>query len=124
MGIGTGELAIQRKLTASFIAADTMSVVLMRSVPGPDGEGGTVLGAPSPLPAQVMRLIPLQDGAPELMTSDGVQISPTYILMGAWDADMQRGDRFTVGTGHYEVVSINQNRQYETKGEVAYLGRA
>lgn len=121
MGIGTGELAVQRRLTTSFIAADSMIVVLMRSVPGPDGEGGTVLGAPSPLPAQVMRLIPLQDGAAELMTADGVQISPTYMLMGAWDADMRRGDRFTAGGAHYEVASINQNRQYETKGEVVYL---
>jgi hypothetical protein len=122
MGISATELALQRKLTKNFIKADSMNVVLMRSPMVSDGEGGTTRGAPVPLPVQVMRLIPAQDGAPERLTSDGVQISPKYMLMGVWDADMDRWDRFTVAGQVYEVVSVNQNLQYETKGEVAYLG--
>jgi hypothetical protein len=122
MGISPTELALQRRLTRRFIEADSLTVVLMRSVPVSDGEGGTVRGVPTALPAQVMRLIPLQDGADEQLTADGLQVSPSYMLMGVWDADMDRWDQFTVDGKRYEVVSVNQNLQYETKGEVAYRG--
>jgi hypothetical protein len=122
MGIATGELALQRRLTRYFIAADSLDVVLMRSSYTDDGEGGSVRGVAAARTVQTMRLIPLQDGAAEQLTSNGTQVSPTYMLLGVYDADMERWDRFTVDGREYEVVSINQNRQYETKGEVAYLG--
>lgn len=122
MGISSVELGVQRRNTKAFILADSLMVALMRPVSVSDGEGGKARSSLAALPPQTMRLMPLQDGAAEQLTADGLQISPTYMLMGVWDCDMQRWDTFAVGTSRYEVVSINQNRQYETKGEVVYHG--
>jgi hypothetical protein len=120
--IATAELELQRQLTLAFIAADSFSVTLMRSTLTANNSGGYKRSAPTPLAPQTMRLIPSQDGSIERLTADGVAVSPSYMLMGRWDADMRRWDRFTLGGAEYEVVFINQNTQYETKGEVAYLG--
>ena len=121
-GIASGELSIQRRLTAEFIKSDSVDVVLYRSAPVADGKGGTVKGSPAPLPEQCMRLIPLGDGATERFTANGQAVQPQYMLMGSYDADMQRFDSFTLDGVRYEVVFVNQNRQYETKGEVYYRG--
>lgn len=120
--IATAELEIQRQLTLAFIAADSRSIVLSRSTITANNSGGYKRGTPVPLAAQTMRLIPSQDGSIERLTADGVAVSPSYMLMGRWDADLQRWDRFMLDGTEYEVVFVNQNTQYETKGEVAYLG--
>jgi hypothetical protein len=122
-GIASGELAIQRRLTEQFIKADSLEIVLYRSTPVADGKGGYTHSAPAPLPAQTMRLIPLGDGATERLTANGQAVSPQYMLMGLYDADMQRFDSFTVGNDRYDVVFVNENRQYETKGEVYFRGQ-
>ena len=125
-GIAAAELAIQRTLTKEFIRADSMEIVLERAPLTADGEGGWVRGTPTPLPAQTMRLIPLQDGTPggqNRFTADGEAVRPGYMLMGLHTADMQRHDRFTTAEGNYEIVFVNANRQYEVKGEVYRYGR-
>jgi hypothetical protein len=123
MGIASAELAVQRQLTAAFIAADDCEVTLYRSSVTPDGAGGEVRGEPTPLAPQVFRLIP-QGGtgadSKERFTRDGQAVSPDYILLGDHQADMQRWDTFTLGGRQYELVFVNQNRQYETKAEVVY----
>jgi len=125
MGIRQAELAMQRRLTKAFIAADWRSVVLMRAEITEDGAGGFVTGEPAPLPSQVMRLIAQgSTGADskQRMTANGQQVTPEYILLGLHDADIQRWDSFELDGRRYEVVFVNENRQYEAKGEVAYLG--
>jgi hypothetical protein len=124
--IAAGELAIQRQLTAAFIAADYIQVTLMRSVWTSDGAGGEVKGASAPIAPQKARLIPQSDGASSgpsqgRLTSDGEIVQPSYMLMGSYQFDVQRWDQFTVDGRRYEVVFINENRQYEVKAEVAYL---
>lgn len=125
-GIRGSELALQRRLTKAFIEADAQEVVLLRSAVAADGEGGEVRGVPTPLAPQTMRIIPLQDGASAgnttRLTADGEAVRPSYMLMGTYDADMQRHDTYSTADGRYEVVFVNANRQYEVKGEVAYLG--
>jgi hypothetical protein len=120
--IAAAELAIQRQLTAAFVQADRILVTLVRSTPVSDGAGGTSPGTPTPLAAQVMRLIPLGDGAQERMTSDGREVRPAYKLLGLHTADMEIDDEFTIGGKRYQVVFISENRQYEVKGEVAFRG--
>lgn len=117
------ELAAQRTLTRAFIAADEDDVVLGRRTRTANGSGGYVLSAPSPLPSQPMRLIPLQSGATERHTLDGKLVEPTYALLADYDGDMQRGDLFTVHGRRYEVVFVNENQSYELKGEVIYHGQ-
>ena len=123
MGIQEAELRVQRIMTDKFIQADSVEVTLYRSARSADGAGGYTDASPAPLPPQVMRLIPLRDGAEEQLTADGQKVRPTYMLMGRHDADMQRWDTFTTEDGtRYEVVFVNANRQYQVKGEVAYRG--
>lgn len=117
----SAETAAQRRITRAFIAADEDMVVLRRSVRTPDGAGGYEVNPPSPLPSQPMRLIPLQSGATQRYTLDGVLVEPAYALLGDWFADMERGDLFTMAGRQYQVVFINENRSYEVKGEVIYL---
>jgi hypothetical protein len=117
--IAPGELAIERRLTSEFIAADSVVISLVRKLKVPDGKGGYRL-SDVPLAPQTLRLIPSGDGATERTTTDGKAVSPDYMLMGTYLADMQRGDVFLLGDRRYEVVFINENKQYQIKGEVAY----
>lgn len=120
--IAAGELKWQRKQTEAFIAADPRSIALDRRVRTSDGAGGFVNGALTTMASQTFRLLPQEDGATARTTAEGETATPEYMLMGRWDADMQRWDEFRIGTRRYQVVFISENRQYETKGEVLYLG--
>jgi hypothetical protein len=123
MGIASVELAFQRKNTEAFIAADSVEVVLIRTPREDDGAGGVLTGTPASLLPQVMRLIPLQDGHSPRQTAEGEMAEPSYMLLGKHDADMERWDEFQMNGAWYQVVFVNQNRQYEVKGEVVYRGR-
>lgn len=121
--IAPGELAAQRKLTDSFIRADEQQIQLIRKTKVPNGAGGyreTMV----PLAPQGFRLIPLQDSTGESgrTTADGKQVTPAYMLQGRYNCDMQRYDQFVIDGKRYEVFFIVENRQYQVKGEVAYLG--
>jgi hypothetical protein len=121
--ISGAELNMQRKLTAQFIEADALEIQLLRADQVSNGSGGFTTGDPEPVGGlQRMRLIPLQDGSQERLDANGKLVTPAYMLMGAYNADMERWDTFELGEKRYQIVFINQNTQYETKGEVAYLG--
>lgn len=120
--ISSLELSIQRQLSNAFIEADPLEIQLSRPTRTPDGAGGYVDSLVPIGGLQRLRLIPLGDGADERTTADGVAVAPTYMLMGTYLANIQRWDEFSVDGRRYQVVFINQNRQYEVKGEVAYLG--
>jgi hypothetical protein len=116
------ELSVQRKLTAAFVEADPLEIQLNRPIRTPDGAGGYKDSVAPVGGLQRLRLIPLGDGAAERTTADGKSVAPSYMLMGTYLADIQRWDEFTVDGRRYQIVFINQNQQYEVKGEVAYLG--
>lgn len=123
--IAAAELAVQRLLTKAFVEADIVVVTLVRSEWISDGGGGSVRSNPESLQPQRMRLIPLGNGSSsqaERFTSNGEQVQPSYKLLGLHEADMERWDEFTLGGVRYEIVWVNENRQYEVKGEVAYRG--
>lgn len=73
------------------------------------------------LPAQDFRLIPLGDGASERLTLDGLRVTPSYMLMGEHTTDLARWDEFEVGGRRYQIVFVNENRQYQVKGEAIFL---
>lgn len=116
------ELRLQRKNTNAFIAADPYSITLVRRVRFVNGAGGITRGNETTLPAQTLRLLPQEDGATERVTAEGERATPEYVLLGTYDADMQRFDAFEYDGRRYEVVWISENRQYEIKGEVVHLG--
>jgi hypothetical protein len=119
--IRDAELRAQRATTRAFIKADVVQVVIERAEYGSDGAGGEIKGDLEPLPAQLARLIPMQDGSTPRVVANGEQVVPKYMLMGEWDFDVQRFDEFTLNGRRYQVVFINENQQYEVKAEVAYL---
>lgn len=120
--IGAVELAAQRNITAMFIAADPIDVVLLRRPRTDDGAGGKSIGAPVSQPSQRFRLLPQEDGATARTTADGETATPEFMLMGAYNANMQRFDEFVLDDGRrFEIVYID-NRQYEVKGEAVFLG--
>jgi hypothetical protein len=121
MGIAAVELAAQRKATEWYIKADAFPCVLTRNVRVPNGAGGYVM-ASLPLPSQNLRMNPLQDIGRERQTADGRVATPQYVLIGTYDADIQRFDTFTKDGRDYQVVFMVENQQYQVKGEVIYLG--
>lgn len=120
--IASGELETQRRLTLAFIAADSIILELQRRAITPNGAGGYIFGTAVARPAQVLRVIPSQDGGQPRLTADGVEVTPAYTIMGPAGADIERFDEFTLAGRRYQVVFVNANQQYEVKGEVAYLG--
>lgn len=122
MAVSATELAAQRGLTAAFVSADAEPITLLRSEWVSDGAGGEVRQNPEPLPVQMLRFQPRQDGGSPRETADGQQVVPMYTLVGPHTADIDRWDEFTLHGNRYEVVFVYENRQYEVKAEVAYLG--
>lgn len=118
--IPAAEAAVQRQLTAWFIAADVEAVVLERPTKTSNGAGGFKKTF-APLAPQEMRLIPQGSGV-ERNLEDGRVVASTHVLMGNYGADMLRGDTFSLGGRDYEIVFINENREYEVKGEVILVG--
>ena len=122
MAIPSVELAAQRALTNAFVAADAEPLTLFRSERISDGAGGQVTQPPVPVIVQLLRFQPRQDGGSPRMTADGEQVVPTYTLVGRHTADIERWDEFVLNGSRYQVVFVYENRQYEVKAEVAYLG--
>lgn len=117
-----GELAIQRRNTEAFIAADPETVVLHPFTRQPNGSGGYKTVASPPRPPQTMRLIPISTTAFERGTLDGEAVTPEFVLLGEWDCAMSRGDKFVLDGKRYEVVHVQEKRDYQTKGETVYRG--
>lgn len=120
--IPTAERDIQRRLTDEFIAADVVVLQLSRTTRIPNGAGGFKKTGVQDVTPQRFRLIPSQDGATERTTVDGRAVTPSYMLMGEYSADLERFDEFELDGRRFQVVFINGKRDYETKGEVAYVG--
>jgi hypothetical protein len=121
MTLRSSELAVQRRISRAFIAADSVEVELTRPTRTPDGAGGFETGPDTLLGPQRFRLLPQEDGATARSTAEGETATPEYILMGDSDVDVARWDKFTLGGRRYQVLYID-NRQYEIKAEVIYLG--
>jgi hypothetical protein len=120
--IELAEVKIQRRITEAFVAADYVVLDLVRTPRVSNGAGGRAKGTPEPLRPQRFRLVPSGDGAPERTTGDGLAVTPAYMLIGEYNADVQRFDEFVKDGRRYQIVFVNENRQYEVKGEAAYLG--
>jgi hypothetical protein len=71
-----------------------------------------------------MRLIAVNGQAEERMTLEGDVLHPGAILLGEWDAAVERHDRFEANGNRYEVLFVHEENAYQKKCEVAYLGPA
>lgn len=122
--LNPAELTVQRMLTKSFIAADANSVALEPNTREPNGSGGYKISPQPSRDPQVMRLVPITTTAFERQTLDGKVVTPQFVLLCEWDAVVERGDKFSLLGKRYEVVHVQEKREYMTKGETILLGDA
>lgn len=117
------EARVQRVLTAAFIKGDQTMVSLVPIRRIANGAGGWVESNDPPRIAQAMRVIPT-NFVPGTSTIDGEVSDPEFVLLGAYDADMEDGDKFLFKGSMLQVTSVDSKRDYETRGAVAYRGPA
>lgn len=121
MSTTTTELAVQRRTTGVVIDIDPFMCVLTREERVPDGSGGYTTQK-TPQAAQKMRLMALAPGAGERQTTQGRSVVPQYAILGRHDANVKRFDTFTRNGLRYEVVFVSEDRRWETRAEVIYVG--
>lgn len=118
------EVEINRNSTLYFIAADPVHLSLIPQIEDKTAGGGKKYTDGVPRAQQVFRLIPQQDVMPSIQTPDGIQLTPTFVLMGLYDAVLERWDKFDLNGHKYQIVSpvrpehTVENR-YFTKADVA-----
>lgn len=122
--VSSMELEIQRRNTKAFIDANAIWVTLepYGKVDTPDG--GFRLQNGTPRSPQTFRLLPQSDVMPQVQTPDGIQLTPTYVLLGTWDCEMERWDKFFFNDVWFRIVSpIRPDHSvinvYERKADVA-----
>lgn len=122
---------IRRRDTKLFIDENPVTVQFRRPVIEPNNQGGFVQTGENVLEPQTVRLIPesirnVSFGG--LGSQAGPQTSVSVSLLAEWDADIQRGDYFTVpGTVFvYTVVYMYDEfelpRQYERRAGLMERG--
>jgi hypothetical protein len=122
-----GELQHMRRVTKMFIAANTYPVTLTPAAYVRTGSGGKVRSNGPSRDEQMMRLID-QSGSTgsvpgPVRGEDGVNRTVTHMLLGAHDAEMEVGDRWTGADGLvYEIVEMFPDNGYERRARVSRYG--
>jgi hypothetical protein len=115
------ELELQDGITRAFILADAEDLVLRRRAKVSDGAGGFTQSSVD-IAEQTFRMIPQNDGVPEIADSNGRMGIPEWILLGESDCDMARYDRFTWRSMEWEIVQVHIKPDYQRKGDVIRVG--
>jgi hypothetical protein len=117
------ELAAQRKQTQALLdRGNAIRVVLNHATVINDSSGGTKPGAPVSRVQQTFHWSQPSTQLPERVTPDGSLAVPEYILIGRYDAAIERGDWFYHEGVKYQVVFIHPDKSYEIRAEVVYRG--
>lgn len=118
---------MNRRNTATFIAANptTIALIPQRRVRTASG-GYDVIQDPARAP-QVLRLIDLTTGyatisQPPQRTIDGVEHSVEFMLLGPWDSLMSRFDTWSSGGFRFEVTDLYPENGYERRAMVVRYG--
>jgi hypothetical protein len=116
------EVEVLRVNTKAYIDAAPTSIIISRAMWVSDGSGGRIPGTPTELEPQRVAFHAAALALPVRRTLDGIEITPEYLLLGTWDADIERGDTFFVDGVKYEVAFVQPDRSYEVRAEVVYRG--
>lgn len=121
------ELSVHRANTSAFIAADPVTLQLVRYTKTRTASGGSSRSLAAPQPEeQVFRLIPRSDATETVMTSDGTMAPVTFVLLGQWNSDMEQWDTFTLDNNEFEIAGpvspMHTASVYERKGAVVRRG--
>lgn len=121
------ELKIKRKNTLAFIQAQPITVVITRQTKAQNQRGGWDLES-EVLPPQTMRINHTLVGrrarqaSPADETFGDIPYSKD-VLMGPWDADIQKDDVFSVDGVTYTVDYVYNNRDYEVIANIQNTGQ-
>lgn len=121
------ELDFMRINTKAFIDADPISLQLKHRQKMRTDAGGYTSSYVNAVGTDIFRLIAQVDVMTEIQTPDGMQLIPTYVLLGTYDCDMRRWDKFTLNNVEFIIVSPvrpdfrTSDYWYERKADVARL---
>lgn len=114
-----------RKVMQAFIDSDSRSIQLQRPVFERTPTGGFKRAAWEVQPAQNFRLVPYKRRLTDLVhnTANGETPYLKYVLVGRWDADVQRNDEFDMDGAFYRVQGLEPHTAVEeyTDRKVAQL---
>jgi hypothetical protein len=89
----------------------------------PNGAGGFLPQGVVDIYEQEMRLIPTNSLGISRERIEGTVLTPSWVLVGEYNAEMRKGDMFFMPDGTIaEVVLVEEKRLYQTKGEVVIHG--
>jgi hypothetical protein len=120
-GIMTGLL----RYTTRWFIIDTATIagpvnIALRRQVAVDKPGGGRDFTTVTIPSQVFRLTnqTTSDGLGYSSNDDGQVRSDNYVLIGAYDADVQENDTWQDKTGQWKVMGLQPNNGYETRANV------
>ena len=116
------EATVLRQSTVAFIQADLSRVTLVPRVKVSNGSGGFVYDDLAPRAPADGRVIPLTAKATERLNLEGHTVPVEFILLMAYDAQVEKGDRFYARGRSFEVVHVQEKRDYQTKAELSTIG--
>lgn len=123
------ETLVQRRQTAAYLAAEPQRIALERPTPAvKTPSGGKAKVPPTKLPDQTFRLVPFKRRVTHTQSNitEGTVTVTSYVLVGRWDADVQRDDEFVVDEGgrlhRYKVEAVEPGRSFRTLADVTYRG--
>lgn len=120
----TSELAVQRKITAAFIAAKFSMIALTPYVQQKTTTGGRQGIAQTPREPQRFHIIErVSTARSETHVPGGLQNEQEFTLLGNWDAVVEVHDRFTLEGNDWEVIAIDHNNGYERRAAVRRYGK-
>lgn len=114
--------SVERGQTRDFIAEAPTEISIQRDTLSPDGAGGFGK-VTSTLDPQTVRIIERNTAASVLRTTvDGREVTPDFVIIAEYDADIRTDDAFFLDGIKYEIVYVRMRRDYETWAEVNYRG--
>jgi hypothetical protein len=118
------ELAVNRRNTAVFIAADPDSIVLTPRTKQKTGTGGFSFVEGEPRVPQDFHIIPRNNGTGTTPTrvAGGQMREVEFTLMGNWDAQIAANDIFDHDGARWEVLSVDPPNGYEILAQVVRYG--
>lgn len=119
-------ILMSRRHTKAFMDRDPLSISLTRKTRVDSGAGGWVHSNPVTLDPQEFRMTPFKRrlGPGESASPDGDVANTQFLLMGTVDADIEKGDEFSVGDDNFLVLRVHFKRQVRTIAVVEWQGKA
>lgn len=113
------EVAIHRRNTTAFIAADPVTLVFEHYKKEQTPGGGYKIVADGSVSLRV-RLIPATESGEQVDTTSGKTIKLVYTVLAEWNADVRQRDRFTRDGEEYvldlPISPEHTDRAYFRKG--------